>query len=94
MTGRQSWGQRLDPFARLYADMQTTIDGRIESASDDDLRKLAKACDRPTQTNCWWATLHVAPLVADAIKVEQYRRRKQAKEARQAARAAAKKVSS
>jgi len=68
---RQTWRERLDPFAAAYAH----VTDAVLTMSDDELRKTLAATKRPTQTNSWWAAYRVAPIVADAVRDEQRRRR-------------------
>lgn len=40
----------LTPYANVWADMVE----KIEALDADELADLTKACDSPTNTNCWW----------------------------------------
>lgn len=59
MAARNTWKKRLDPFAEKVYE----ITRMLHAMSTDDLKKLLKACDEPTQTNCGWAHFAIAPLV-------------------------------
>jgi CRISPR/Cas system CSM-associated protein Csm2 small subunit len=60
----------LEPFARAYARMSE----RIETATDDELRALCEAVDKPTSTNCWWAVKAAADVMKPLIANEFGRR--------------------
>lgn len=60
----------LRPFAEIYA----RLSERIGNASDARLRELAEAVDKPTSTNCWWATKQVADIMKPMIAAEYGRR--------------------
>ena len=75
-TQRTPWKKRLEPFGELYAAMEYAILNRLESMTDDELRKTLAATKCPTQTNVWSASYRVAPTLAEAISSEQYRRRR------------------
>lgn len=81
-TIRKTWADRLDPFARLYATMEAGISADLEAMTDAELSKTLAATRRPTQTNAWWATYAVAPIVAELVREERERRRMARKEAR------------
>ena len=68
-----AWQKLLEPFAEDYA----RIAQRVEET--ENLDTLLSACDKPTTTNCYWATFRVSRLVCQLID-EEMRRRQSAKE--------------
>ena len=77
-TKRQTWHDRLEPYAIEIADSYRQFEARICSESDAELAKLITATTRPTQTNCWWATYEVAAIVRRLAAAEQFRRKRDA----------------
>ena len=75
---RQTWHDRLEPYAIEFADSYRQFEARIRSESDADLAKLITATTRPTQSNCWWATYEVASSVRRLAAAEQLRRKRAA----------------
>lgn len=69
--------KRLSPFAQIYAE----IDRKIWEMDVSELKLVIKACDKPTNSNCWWATFQCAPLIKrlakEAIRSKQCAARKE-----------------
>jgi len=62
----RKWQLVLAPYADLFLSMcQLIVD-----TDDDSLRKLVRACDKPTTTNCSWHIYRIAPLVQQAAREE------------------------
>lgn len=60
----------LTPYANVWADMVE----KIEALDADELADLTKACDSPTNMNCWWAIKAAADFLKPVLD-EEYRRR-------------------
>lgn len=69
------WQKTLRPWAEEYADLTERIAAHCLSLTDAQLQAFDDAAKRPSQTNCWWAMYQVAPLIRNAVAVEQLRRR-------------------
>lgn len=75
MAVETSWKQTLMPFADKYAELLSDIELECRSLDDETLATLEQQASMPTQTNCWWATYHVAHLVKHEAEAEIYRRK-------------------
>jgi hypothetical protein len=71
---RATWRDLLEPWANRYADRCESTDEHVAGLDDAALNALGRAALRPTQTNVWWASYNVAPLVREAVRREQYAR--------------------
>lgn len=67
-----AWERRLQPYGELFKE----ILGSIERLTTAQLQKLEKATRKPTETNCAWEVLAVAPVLRRLIKAERKARRK------------------
>lgn len=70
----KAWKAKLAPMANDYSAMVDAIIRLCAMSTDEGLVSLLDASRQPTQTNCWWATYAVAPIVQEEAKREQYRR--------------------
>lgn len=75
---RQTWKQRLAPFADLYYEFYKQAEAQIQAMPLSDVRKLLEATDRPTVTNCGWGTYQVAPIIRRMCKQRLYAAEQQA----------------
>ena len=71
---RPDWKDLLEPFGDLFTELDAEVARRISERSYEELSDLLDACNRPTNTNCWWAVYQIAPRVAAAIRLERSRR--------------------
>ncbi len=72
-----TWKTQLHPFAQLWDRMERSIPVGLGLKSDKELESLIRAASRPTSANCWYATYHVAEIVArEAQWVLDVRKRK------------------
>lgn len=71
---RNAWKVRLDPFEEAYYSMYRVIKDRVSAMTDDELRQLLDDTSRPSQTNCGWGAFAVAPIVAEEVRGERFRR--------------------
>lgn len=58
----------LQEFGAAYSAVESLIVTKVAKLSDSQTRSLSKAVDGLTQTNCWWATYRIKPLVQYAIE--------------------------
>jgi hypothetical protein len=61
---REPWKIVLDAWS-------LDLVGKIEALSDDALEELVLATAHPTNSNVWWITYHLAPLLRDVAVNEQ-----------------------
>lgn len=66
----QKFKDALQPFAENYHSMAKAI----EELSDDGLKTLCEALNKPTTTNCWYATKGAADLLRPLVSDEYGRR--------------------
>lgn len=56
------------------------VNAGLFTMSTKDLRQLQKACERRTETNCWWAEYRMAPFLSQqidqVIRDRQYMRKR------------------
>lgn len=64
------WQALLKPYADALADIYRDI----EAMDEDQLRAICEACDKPTETNCWWAEKRAADFMKPIIAAEYGRR--------------------
>lgn len=81
-----TWKNTLDPFAQEWSKLDNLLREHVVALSDHELQRLLIDTKKPTQTNCWYATFRVAPLVAAAVTAEQRGRRFKALQAALSAR--------
>jgi hypothetical protein len=72
--GREPWKIVLDAWS-------LDLVGKIEALSDDALEELVLATAHPTNSNVWWITYHLAPLLRDVAVNEQMMRARKAADA-------------
>ena len=69
----KTFKEELNPFAYLYAEMRNII-GELSTRK---LNRLIKYKDKLDDTNCWWATYNVMPILEKMILQElKYRKYK------------------
>jgi hypothetical protein len=68
----------LEPWAGVLSELYADLDRHCRDLSDEDLAAFTAATTGMTQTNCWWAAYHVAPIVREAAQMEAQRRRQRA----------------
>jgi hypothetical protein len=64
------WKKSVEPFDKLYAELFQ----EIESRPSRELKYILKHGDKLTNTNCWWATYKVFPIIEPLINNELKRR--------------------
>ena len=66
----EAWKGLLKPFADIIENIELSI----ERLPDEDLLKLSKAIDEPTQTNCGWSTYRAAQYLEPLVTNKMLRR--------------------
>lgn len=66
------WEKKLMPYANVVA----LITSKVERATPLELLELSRACAKPNQTNCWWATHRAAEFIRPIVQAERLRRRR------------------
>jgi hypothetical protein len=66
--------RRLDKL-RPFAAQLSSMYGDIRGMSTTELKTLSTVCDALAQTNCWWATYRVGPIVQAMAREELAARR-------------------
>lgn len=61
---RPSWQAELAPFGPMYHAFEAAVIAELEKYEDAGLRKVIEAAGRVGESNCWYATYEVAPIVA------------------------------
>ena len=69
-----SFQKALEPFAYSWSDHQALMKRKISTMSDEDLLRYLDYCDKPGQTNCWYAIYEVAKELKLLINQEIYKR--------------------
>lgn len=59
----KNFNSELEPFAKIYSEMHQNIRNVLDTKTNEELEKLIEYTSEPNQTNCWWATYEVAPIV-------------------------------
>lgn len=75
---RQTWRNRLEPFATLYRNFVRQVRDQIEAMPLSDVRKLLESAEQPTETNCGWSTYQAAPIIRHMCKRRLYAAEQQA----------------
>lgn len=57
-----------------YADVLAGILNKVQSLDAEELAALTKACDAPSETNCWWAIKRAADFLKPIVAAEYGRR--------------------
>lgn len=72
----ENWNGQLRPFAIHIAG----IERAIRALADSELVSLYHACNKATETNCWWAEYQAAqqikPIVSAALRDRKQRAQK------------------
>jgi len=69
---RKTWQDRLKPFAEEWLALEARLNQAVAGMTADELTKLSRACQRVSQTNCWYAAYFAAPAVLSAVRRRQY----------------------
>lgn len=67
---REQFHNDLKPYAILMAG----VFGDLENMTEDELLELSDACEKPTQTNCWFYTYQAARFIGPLVSAELSRR--------------------
>lgn len=66
----------LNEYAEPYYFLYTAVRSSLEGKTDEELRRLSRADEHVSPTNCGWTSHAVAPLVAHEAKVILYTRQR------------------
>lgn len=66
--------RRLQLWAEKYMGLINEMNAHCAELSDEELAALSDDTRVPNQTNCWWATYQVAPMLRSAIADETHMR--------------------
>lgn len=69
---RKTWQDRLRPFSE-------DIEHRIEQMSNTELLRLDHATRKTTNTNIWWLSFELAPIIQRRIGLEVISRQSKGK---------------
>jgi hypothetical protein len=72
------WKGTLEPWARAYRRAHMAMTKHLGNMSDERLAELLAATEKPSQTNCGWATYGAAQFIRGEVRWEIQHRAREA----------------